>query len=160
MEDEILADVKPAVRIRLLRHDADPLPHADGVGADVHAAHDRPARRRADARRENADGGRLPRPVGSKQPEELPLRHIEVERLESDDLARRGGRLRPPGAPPRRRRCGIDLPQLLRVNGGRHARESSDQRRTSQRTSDFVTPVSRDRYHDSAACLMASGYVG
>ncbi len=97
-----------------------------GVGPDVGAADERRPRRRANARRENADRRRLAGAVGSEQAEELALVHREIESLERDDLGagpgarrRRHGRTAGPADPRHRSRAaplrrggrGIDLAQ-------------------------------------------------
>ena len=87
VEDEVLAHVEAAVRIRALRHDTDALAHQRRLRAHVGALDDRGSGRRDHARGADADRGRLPRAVGAEQAEELAGLHLQVERLERDDLA-------------------------------------------------------------------------
>jgi hypothetical protein len=59
MEDQVLDDVQSAVRIRALRNDSDASPDFDGIVDDVGSSDGRVARRRRDARRENAQRRRF-----------------------------------------------------------------------------------------------------
>ena len=88
VEEEVLAHGEAAVERVGLGHHADDLLGQAGVGPHVDAADDRFAARRNDAGREHADRRRLARAVGPQQAEDLALVHLEVERVDREDVTR------------------------------------------------------------------------
>ena len=82
VKDEVLDDVEPAIGIRPLRHHANAATHGHILRAHIVAGHERLAARRVDPRGEDAERGRLPRPVRPKQAEELAVVDAEIEPVE------------------------------------------------------------------------------
>src|SRR5439155_26793587 len=78
-------DVETAIGIRTLRHNADETPRAGRIAHYVRPGDQCVARCRTNARRENADRGRLTGSIRSEKTEELSLGNSEIERVEGDD---------------------------------------------------------------------------
>src|SRR5207247_6311918 len=91
VKDEILDYRQAAVGIGALRHDPDSPPYRRRRGHHIRSRDQRLACRRANARGEDADGGRLTGAVRAEHAEELAVADGEVERVDGDHSTSCGG---------------------------------------------------------------------
>src|ERR1700741_2186244 len=114
MKERNCAGREREVEIRTLAHDADESLHVDLLGPHVEIADPCLAICRFHARGENADSGRLPGAVWTKQPNDL-TRRLFFTLPSWNKPATRG----------ERRRSAEDLAQVVCANTSRHVANSS-----------------------------------
>jgi len=87
VQDEQLAACLAGVEAGLLERDADPAAGFVGVAGDVDARHLRPAGGDRQQRRQHPHGGRLARPVGAEEAEDLAAGDLQVDAADGLDRA-------------------------------------------------------------------------
>ena len=86
-EPDVLVDGQQLVEREPLRHVADPLFDALGVGRDIDAADERGARGGPQQAAQHPDRGGLARAIAAEEPEDLAARDVERQVVDGDELS-------------------------------------------------------------------------
>ena len=87
MESQVLLGGQLIVEGLLLKDEADVPAHLPGVLDDIEAGDPGRTRGRPGQGAQHLDGGRLPRPVGAQEGEDLTLGHVEGDALDCGEIA-------------------------------------------------------------------------